>query len=229
MEYVLQKKKEILNTTHEDIPDDISHTIHLSHMPVSFDLKINKNPVRVIELVKHNILTNEIHMNVKIVNNIYQHDPHVDCLKLVSIERHHNLGSVGIGLVKGFGFQDGALGMSVAHDSHNIVIVGSNDHDISLCVKRIVEIQGGVVLVKNHQIIEEILLNVAGLMTTKPALEVASKLSNMKNELYHMGLNMEDDPLIALSFLCLPVIPKLKLTDQGLFDVESFQFVNIEV
>ncbi|RJX26699.1 MAG: adenine deaminase [Acholeplasma sp.] len=218
-----------LDQTKESIPDDVMRTVHVDLDQIDFKLPIHSNPVRVIGLVSHNIITDEIIMDVKVKDGYFVYHPSLDVLKLVSIERHHHLNTIGKGLVTGFGFRDCALGMTIAHDSHNIVIVGSNDHDMMICANELKKLQGGIVLVKNGKILTSLQLEVAGLMTASSGQEVAKKIKAIRSHLIQSGMTMKDDPLIALSFLCLPVIPKLKLTDQGLFDVEQFTFTQLEI
>jgi adenine deaminase len=202
--------------------------LHLSR--ISLDLFVKSNPVRVIELVRHNITTLQKSTSVNIKDGKFVYDETQDILKIASIERHHETGCVGLGLVHGFGFKNGALAMTIAHDSHNIVVVGSSDNDMQIAVSRIVTLQGGIVVTSNGKIMAELGLEIGGLMTNHDAKEVSERIRCMKDILLTMGLNPSiDDPFIALSFLCLPVIPKLKLTDRGLFDVDIMDWVPIEI
>jgi adenine deaminase len=208
----------------------VQNSVHLQTTNISFDLFVNANPVRVIELVRHNITTLQKNANINIKDGKFVHDETEDILKIASIERHHHTGLVGLGLVHGFGFKNGALAMTIAHDSHNIVVVGSSDLDMQKAVHRILELQGGIVVTSHGKVVAELGLEVGGLMTNHDAHYVSEKIRHMKNVLISMGLNPSvDDPFIALSFLCLPVIPKLKLTDRGLFDVEIMDWVKIEI
>ena len=226
---LVAKHGKAMDQSIESIPDDLINTVHVDLTHLDLSLPIQSNPVRVIGLIPHNIITSELIAHVTLRDGHFVHDPSLDILKLVSIERHHHLGSIGKALVQGFGFKDCALGMTIAHDSHNIVIVGSDDDDILTCAKELKKLQGGIVLVKKGKVVTSLQLEVAGLMTSSPGSHVAEKIKEIRSHLHSCGMTMTDDPLIALSFLCLPVIPKLKLTDQGLFDVEHFQFTSLEV
>jgi adenine deaminase len=208
----------------------VMNTVRLDLSTISLDLPVKSNPVRVIKLVKHNITTEQKNANVKIEHGKFVYSAEDDILKIASIERHHMTGLVGLGLVHGFGIKSCAIAMTIAHDSHNIVVIGSNDHDMMLAVQRIHELQGGIVISSNGKVISELGLEVGGLMTSHDAAYVAQRIQTMKDQLIQKGLNPEiDDPFITLSFLCLPVIPKLKLTVDGLYDVDHMNWVDIEI
>lgn len=211
------------------VPNEVINTVHLEK-DLSFKLKLKGNNVRVIGLVHNNITTKELIREVKVENNLYVYDPNVDILKLAVVERHHHTKNIGIGLVEGFGIKNGALAMTIAHDSHNLIILGSSDDDMRVAAKKIQEIQGGIVLVQDGKVTEYLELEVGGIMTAHSETLVQETLLNMKRKIQKMGLNSEvDDPFISLAFLALPVIPKLKLTDRGLFDVDQFKIVSIDV
>lgn len=212
-----------------NIPPSVINTVHLEKN-LSFKLKLKGPKVRVIGLIHNNITTKELIREVKVENNFFVYDPNVDILKLAVVERHHHTGNIGIGLVEGFGIKNGALAMTIAHDSHNLIIVGSSDEDMKIAAKKIQEIQGGIVLVQNGKVTEYLELEVGGIMTAHSETLVQETLLNMKQKIKKMGLNNDvDDPFISLAFLALPVIPKLKLTDRGLFDVDQFKIVKIDV
>lgn len=212
-----------------NIPKSVTNTVHLED-DLSFDLYLNSPKVRVIGLIHNNITTHELIREVKVENKKFVYDKDKDILKLAVIERHHHTKNIGIGLVEGFGLKNGALAMTIAHDSHNLIIVGSSDYDMKIAAKKIQEIQGGIVLVQNGVVSEYLELEVGGIMTTHSELIVEETLLKMKTKIQRMGLNPDvDDPFISLAFLALPVIPKLKLTDRGLFDVDLFKIVPIEV
>jgi adenine deaminase len=211
------------------IPNAVINTVHLDDQ-LSFDLYLDSPEVRVIGLIHNNITTHELIRKVKVENKKFVYDENEDILKLAVVERHHHTGNVGIGLVEGFGLKNGALAMTIAHDSHNLIIVGSSDNDMQLAAQKIQDIQGGIVLVQDGKVSESLELEVGGIMTAHSEVVVQETLLRMKRKIQKMGLNPEvDDPFISLAFLALPVIPKLKLTDRGLFDVELFKIVPIEV
>lgn len=154
-------------------------------------------------------------------------------LKLAVIERHHASGNIGLGLVKGFTQQGqcmhGAIGSTIAHDSHNIMVIGDNDADMLEAVQALKRQQGGIVLIRDGQVVESLTLEIAGLMTSEPAKETArrkSRLIDVAHEKFHVAELIH--PVMALSFLSLAVILFLRVTDSGLFDSEHFRFVNLD-
>jgi len=211
------------------IPESVLNTVHLENN-LNFDLNLKGPDVRVIGLIHNNITTHEFIRKVKVEKGKFVYDNQVDILKLAVVERHHHTGNIGVGLVEGFGLKNGALAMTIAHDSHNLIIVGSKDSDMQVAAQKIQEIQGGIVLVQNGIITEFLELEVGGIMTAHSEVIVEETLLRMKKKIQKMGLSPNvDDPFISLAFLALPVIPKLKLTDRGLFDVDLFKIVPIEI
>ena len=152
-------------------------------------------------------------------------DPDSDILKMAVIERHKNTRHIGIGYLKGYGLKTGAVATSVAHDSHNIICVGANDGDMAVAANRIVENRGGIVVVKDGEILAELPLEIAGLMTDKPLREVNDLLENAKEAAYTLGVGKDIDPFMTLSFMSLPVIPTLRLTTRGVIDVNTQQYI----
>jgi len=212
-----------------EVPEAVLNTVHLDLNQLSFTLHLKNNHVKVIGLIKNNITTNHLNRTVNVEDGKFLYDRNVDILKLAVIERHHNKHMIGLGLVEGFGIKDGALAMTIAHDSHNLIIVGSSDVDMRLAAEKINEIQGGIVLVQHGKVTHSLKLEVGGIMTNAESIIVSESLKHMKTEIKAMGLDQDiDDPFISLAFLALPVIPSLKLTDRGLFDVNQFKIVPIE-
>ncbi|GAP62342.1 adenine deaminase [Ardenticatena maritima] len=183
---------------------------------------------RVIEVIEGQIVTGERFMPARIENNRALADPTRDMLKLAVVERHHGTGNVGVAFVTGFGLQRGALASSVAHDSHNIIVVGTNDDDMLAAVRAIETLGGGQVAVADGELLAALPLPIAGLMSDRPLEEVAAQDEAIHHAARALGCRLSS-PFMALSFLALPVIPKLKLTDKGLVDVERFDFVEIWV
>lgn len=152
----------------------------------------------------------------------------LDILKLAVLERHKATGNVGLGLVEGFEMKDGAIASTVAHDSHNLIIIGDTDENIMVAAKEIERIGGGLVVVKAGKVIGSLPLPIAGIMSDKTLSEMDAEHEKKLLELaYNVGVNNEIDPFMLLAFLALPVIPELKLTDIGLFDVVNFEFVDL--
>jgi len=201
-----------------------------SDITLNFDIKLKKNRVKVIELINNNVTTNKVIRDVLVENGKYINNPKDDILKLAVIERHIYSGNIGLGLVEGYGLKNGAVAMTIAHDSHNVIIIGDNDQDMVIALKEIKQIGGGITVVSNGKVIGSLQLEVVGLMTNKSDLEVEKTLEHLEAEVRKLGVSEQvDDPFLSLAFLSLPVIPALKVTDQGLFDVGEFRLVPIEV
>lgn len=149
--------------------------------------------------------------------------PEGEYSKLCVFERHRGTGNVAAAPMKGYGIRNGAIATSVAHDSHNIIAAGDNDEDILTAVKTIESIQGGYALVSEGKVIDTLPLPVAGLLSQRPAREIQEKIDQMLEKAWEMGVSRGIDPFITLSFMALPVIPSLRLTDLGLVDVDTFQ------
>lgn len=147
-----------------------------------------------------------------------------DILKLVVVERHKATGNIGQGMISGLGLKKGALASSIAHDSHNIVAVGTNDEDIYAAIKEIERLQGGLVVVAGGQVLASLTLPIAGLLSTEPLEVVVDKLQHLEQAATHLGARLSSS-FSTLSFMALPVIPELRLTDLGLVDVGQFKLI----
>jgi len=152
-------------------------------------------------------------------------DAERDLAKLAVIERHHGSGRIGLGFVRGFGLKRGALASTVAHDSHNLIVAGMNDADMLLAAQVVKDMGGGLAVVNDGTVLGRLPLPVAGLMSVEKAETTAAALSSLQD--LALGLGSVADPFMTLSFLALPVIPSLKLTDQGLVDVDEFSLTNL--
>lgn len=184
--------------------------------------------VRVIEVMEGQVLTGSLVCDTPTEAGLAAADPGRDLALLAVVERHHGTGNIGLGLVKGLGLGQGALASSVAHDSHNIVAAGVDPEDIHLAVARVIGLGGGLVVAAQGRVLAELALPLAGLMSTGTVMETAQGLESVKSAARELGCALKN-PFMALSFLALPVIPRLKLTDQGLVDVEKFDFVPLFV
>jgi len=178
----------------------------------------------VIEIVPGQIVTKKAMEKMKIVDGTVMPDLERDILKLVVVERHKASGNIGLGLVKGFGLKKGALASSVAHDSHNIIAVGTNDFDILKAIEEINRLQGGLVVCANLEILASLPLPIAGLLSPEPLEVVVSQYEQVEKAAASLG-NLPPAPFAILSFLALPVIPELRLTDLGLVDVVEFKLL----
>ena len=182
------------------------------------------SPARVIGIIPDQIITKSLAIQPKTANGLVVADPDKDVLKMAVVERHRATGNVGLGLVKGFGLQSGAIATSVAHDSHNIVVVGVSDEEMLDAVLKVKEMGGGLAVIKEGRIKAGLALPVAGLLSEMYMRDVAEGIDDCIDAAHDLGCLLKD-PFMTLSFLCLPVIPELKLTDKGLVDVAKFQLV----
>ena len=194
----------------------------------SFALRAAGEMCRAIRLVPDQIITEQHIVKPRVVKGLVVADPERDILKLAVVERHKASGRIGLGLVSGFGLRKGALATTVAHDSHNIIVVGTNDADMLRAVKELKRMGGGYVAVADGKVGASLPLPIAGLMSDKPAEEVALALHKLLEKAHVWGARLPN-PFITLSFLALPVIPELKLTDRGLVDVSKFAVVSLFV
>jgi adenine deaminase len=201
------------------------NTFHLPKISAKqFQIKARAGMAKVIETIPRQIITKKVAYGVKAENGLAVADPHKDILKIAVVERHRGTGNIGLGFVKGFGLREGAIASSVAHDSHNIVVVGANDNDMALAVQGIVEMHGGLIAVKEGKTLVTLPLPIGGLMSDGSIEEVRDGLNRLQQTVKEMGCKLEE-PFMALSFMALPVIPELKITDKGLVDVTQFKIV----
>jgi adenine deaminase len=180
--------------------------------------------VKVIGLIPGQLLTEKRVLPAPVRDGRLAADPSRDLLKLAVVERHHGTGNLGLGLVQGFGLKQGALASSVAHDSHNIVVVGADAADMLQAVEHLANMKGGLAVVAGGRVLADLPLPIAGLISPRPLEEVAAAYGRLQEAYRSLGGGLPD-PFMALSFLALPVIPALKLTDLGLVDVNRFQMV----
>lgn len=182
--------------------------------------------IHVIHVLENRIDTERSIQPATVRNGHLIADPARDLAKLVVLERHRANGEVARGFVKGFGLSAGAMASSVAHDAHNLIIVGVSDADMLAAAVRIVKLHGGLVVVRDGEVLAELALPIAGLVSDEPAEKVAEKLTRLTSAARQLGCPLEQ-PFMALSFLSLSVIGKLKLTNQGLIDVERFRPIDL--
>ncbi len=212
-----------------DLPDWLTGTVRVGEVAAS-DLAIPASgaPIRVIELVPDQLLTESRVEPPRIVDGLAEADPDRDLAKIAVFERHHASGRVGRGFVRGFGLREGAFASTVSHDAHNVIVVGASDDDMELCVRRLAGLGGGIVVARDGVVLAELALPLAGLMSDRPGPEVAASLRELSAAAGALGVRVRA-PFMALSFLGLSVIPSLKITDRGLVDVDRFELVPLEV
>ena len=179
---------------------------------------MDARPRGVIGTIDNEIVTTDAGYSDKI-------DVANDILKIAVIERHKNTGHIGLGYIKGYGLKEGAVATSISHDSHNIIVVGTNEADMAAAVNRVVELNGGIVVLKDGVPTAEVPLAIAGIMSDEPLTTVNEKLEDAKAKAYSAGVSEGIDPFMTLSFTALPVIPTLRITTRGVFDVISQQYI----
>ena len=194
--------------------------------PEDFRIEANGNKVRALEVIPHQLITKSIVSEVKIENGNAISNVDTDTLKICVIERHRATGNIGKGFVKGFNLKSGAIASTVAHDSHNMIVIGTNDADMYTAAVALIKCQGGKVVVKDGEIISKLPLPIAGLISDKDFDYVVEKCDELNHAAHSIGCTIED-PFMTMGFLSLPVIPELKVTDKGVFDTNTFDFVDI--
>lgn len=160
----------------------------------------------------------------------FAYDPAVDIVKVAVVERHKNTGNIALGLLRGYGIKSGAVALSVAHDSHNIIVAGVNNKEMAFAVSRLIAQNGGLVLVKDGKLLESMPMPIGGIMSDRSGEWVDRKLKSIHRIAFdELGISGEVEPVMTLCFMSLPVIPEIKLTDMGLFDVTKFEFMPLEI
>ena len=211
------------------VPEWALRTVRLAPVDAnSFRVPAGGSRVRVIRIIPGQLLTDEEIVDGRFNDGRLEADPERDLTKIAVVERHHATGRIGVGFVTGTGLRRGAFASTIAHDAHNIVVVGADDHDMAACVVRLAEIGGGIVVAERGRATADLPLPVAGLMSDRPLEEVTAELRRLESLLQDMGVSLTA-PFMALSFLALSVIPKLKITDRGLIDVNRFEVVPVVV
>ena len=212
--------------------DSVESSMHVKDFTrEKLQLHLNSDKVRAIGVVPGEVLTTEEHVTVKRDSNgNFVYNDQEDVTKIVVVERHHNTGNVNVNLLSGYGIKAGAIAISIGHDSHNIIATGTNDDDIFMAVNELIKQEGGAVVVKDEKVISRMELKIAGLMCNLPAEKMIAQQDAL-DEAVHEELGVPDNvnPVMTLSFMPLAVIPKLKITDKGLVDVEKNAFVSNEL
>ncbi|MBP5448919.1 MAG: adenine deaminase [Spirochaetales bacterium] len=216
--------------TKQDI-SAVSGSVHIDKFSSDkLRLPLRSQNVKAIGIIPGNIVTKCINAEVTIGDDgCFKFDPKHDIVKIAVIERHHNTGNVGLGLLTGYGIRHGAIAITIAHDSHNIIAVGVSDEEMTLAIKTLAKQGGGIVLVKDGKVLDSMPLPIAGLMCDKDARTVEADLKRINTAAHEqLGVDTYIEPISTLCFMSLPVIPELKVTDKGLFDVRRFEFTGIE-
>jgi adenine deaminase len=221
---VVDEGRLVVDLPHPDPPVPPSAMRVKDLLPERLSPPAQGEVVKVIGLAPGQLLTDKLVAPAPVRDGRLAADPARDILKLMVAERHRGTGNLGLGLVQGFGLKRGALASSVAHDSHNLVAVGADEADMLAATRRLVELGGGLAVAAHGKVLAELPLPIAGLISPEPLEAVAAAYARLKAAYHDLGGGL-DDPFMVLSFLALPVIPALKLTDLGLVDVHQFQVV----
>ena len=211
------------------VPEWVRQTVNLGPVDAdSFRMPSGARKVRVIRVIPAQLLTGVETVEPCVRDGALVADPAHDLVKIAVLERHHASGRVGLGFATNVGLKRGAFASTVAHDAHNVVVLGVDDADMAACAARLAEIGGGIVIAEGGRAVEELPLPIAGLMSDQPLGEVHARMVSMESRLKDMGVTMAA-PFMTLSFLALSVIPELKITDRGLVDVTKFELVPLAV
>jgi adenine deaminase len=215
--------------TRLEVPEWVRQTVNLGPVDeASFRIPAGPKKIRVIRVIPAQLLTGVDTVEPCVRDGELVADPSHDLVKIAVLERHHATGRVGLGFATNVGLKRGAYASTVAHDAHNVVVLGVDDGDMAACAARLAEIGGGIVIADGGKAVEELPLPIAGLMSDRPLAEVHERLRSMERRLVAMGSTMAS-PFMTLSFLALSVIPELKITDRGLVDVGRFELVPLGV
>jgi adenine deaminase len=228
-ELVLKSGKPVEEIERVEVPEWVKSTVHIEPVAVNdFRIPWEDGPARVIGLVEGQIVTEALEEEPRVEKGFAESDPVRDLLKIAVVERHLSTGRIGLGFVRGFGLEKGAMASTIAHDAHNIVVVGADDGDMARAVQRISELGGGIVVIESRGVKAELPLPVAGLLSDKPLAEVVEASEACVEAARKLGCTYPS-PFQTMAFLALSVIPALKLTDRGLVDVDRFELVPLAV
>lgn len=225
-------------TKHSCINHTYDNSVNLPTLSED-NFKINvpnnkSNKLNVISIIPNKLESIHLKLSISDIasmkdNNceVFNSSPKDDLIKISVIERHKASGHIGLGILKGLGIKEGAIGTTIAHDSHNLILAGINDKDLLFAAKELEKMHGGIIVVKDETVLAHIKLEIGGLMTNRKYTEIESDLKNLHSAIKIIAPSIDFNPFLTLSFLSLPVIPELKITDKGLFDVVNFKFINI--
>ncbi len=215
-------------------PEWATNTVHIGYDITADTFKMNapagaeKVTVRAIEVIPASVPDREVHVTLNTENGLLESEAAQDVLKAFVFERHHETGTVGKGFVKGFGIKCGAMASTVAHDAHNLLVVGTNDGDMALAANTLIACGGGMVAVENGKVLGCVPLPIAGLMNSKPAEEMAAIVSDLEKAWEKIGCTMPS-PFMTMALIPLACLPELRLTNRGLVDCNTFKFVDLIV
>jgi adenine deaminase len=227
-ETVLKRGRALGEIERPDVPDWVKHTVRVRHVAArDFTIPWEGGQARVIGVIPDQIVTEPLVEEPRVEDGHIVADPERDLAKIAVVERHLGTGRMAVGLVRGFDLRSGALASTFAHDAHNIVVVGMEDHDMARAIARLTEIGGGVVVVEDRGVRAELALPVAGLISEAPLDEVVEASRGCIEAAAKLGCALPS-PFQTMAFLALSVIPSLKITDRGLVDVDRFELVPLQ-
>lgn len=225
--FVKGKNIEKLNEKNIPVPPEMFNSVKLAPVAAErFRIKSENSRTPVITVESGSLITGKDFCELKVENGEKFPDINRDIIKIAVIERHGRNGNIGLGFVRGFGLKSGAIAATVAHDSHNICVLGTSDADMAAAVNALIKLQGGQVVVKSGKVTASVSFPVAGLLSAEPFDKLDICLKNISKALHETGCTLPE-PFQQLSFLALPVIPHLKLTDKGLFDADAFEHISV--
>lgn len=223
---VAEDGKPLFEVNKRYLPENVLNTVHLREMKADdFKLTLKGKKARVMQIIPDNVVTKSV------IREVESKDGDVvvkgtDLLKLAVVERHHMTGNIGKGLLEGYGFKGGCLGITIAHDSHNVILLGDNNEDMALAANTLAQIGGGMVIAHDGKT-ETVTLDIGGLMSSRSAEELEAASKAIIEKAYSMGVDRGLEAFMSLAFLSLAVIPEIKLLDTGLFDVVKFAFTDV--
>jgi adenine deaminase len=216
-----------------NFPDTVYNTMHVGYdiTPDSFKIAAPEGAgdsvkTRVIEIIPNRVGNYEKIMDLKVKDGFVEADAGRDIMKMAVFERHHETGTKGCGFLKGFGFKKGAMAQTVSHDAHNLLVAGTNDEDMALAANTLVECGGGMCAVADGKVLALVPLPIAGLMNDLPAEEMADLISKLDAAWKEMGCVI-NSPYMTMALIPLACLPELRLTNRGLVDCRTFQFVDL--
>jgi adenine deaminase len=228
-ETVLKRGRPVGEIGRVDVPEWVKHTVRIRHVAArDFAIPWERGDARVIGVIPDQIVTESLVAEPAVEDGLVVADPERDLAKIAVVERHLGTGRMAVGLVRGFGLRSGALASTFSHDAHNIVVVGADDQDMARAIARLTEIGGGVVVVEDRGVRAELALPIGGILSEAPLDEVVAASNGCIDAAAVLGCALPS-PFQTLAFLALSVIPSLKITDQGLVDVDRFELVPLQV
>ena len=228
-ELVAKGGKMTKNIPHVDYPPQLKNTIRLSRItPEAFDMysKNGKEKVHALSFTGGSVISKDVIVELDVVNGVIQPSVEKDVMKVAVFDRHKGTGNVGRGFVHGFGIKKGALAQTIAHDAHNLIVVGTNSQDMTIAVNALIDCGGGMVAVEDGNIKAIVPLEIAGLISDKPVDEMVREVGELQKVWKKMGCNMPS-PFMTMGLLSLACIPEIRLTDKGLIDCVNFKFIDV--